>query len=106
MMSKEERERLIEKSKENEKIRKALAEHKRIIAAKPIHHVPNDPRLMNMKKKDAVKLIAQYNENIAKAEGLLETMKEPVKVAAPIVEEKEESVSKKTKKKGYSKKVE
>ena len=104
MMSKEERKRLIEKSKEQDKIKKALAEEKRILAAKPIHHVPADPRLKKLPKREAAKIIAQYNDNIAKAEGLLEIAKEPLKIEQPKVEK--EIVPEKKKKKSYSKKVE
>lgn len=112
MMSKEERKKLIEKSKEQDRIKKALAEERRLLAAKPIHYVPTDPRLKNLPKKEAVKIIAQYNENIARAEGLMDTLSAPAKTATPKVEAPKEKVdesrkeTKKTKKSYYKKKVE
>ncbi len=79
-MSKEERKRLIAKAKDNAKIAQAIAEEKKIIASKPIHHMPTDSRLAHLpkyadpKKPDepcAVDIINARREKVARGAALM-----------------------------------
>lgn len=71
MMNPEERKRLIAKGKDNAKIAEAIMEEKRILASKPVHHMQPDPRLKTMKKADAVKLLNEKREKMARGVALM-----------------------------------
>ncbi len=79
MMSAERRKALIAKAKEQEEIKKAIREEKLLLASKPVYTLPPDPRLKSLPKEEAVKVIQQHNENLAKSISVREEgLKEPV----------------------------
>lgn len=67
-MDKVERKKLVAKGAENKRIAEAEAEERRILQSKPVLFVPNDPRLANLPKAEAIKIIHARTENLRRFE--------------------------------------
>jgi len=93
-----ERKALIAKAKEQDLIRKAIAEEKRIIASKPIHFMSQDPNLAHLPKREAIKIINQRRENMARG---IATINEEVTLP-----KEEPKVAEEKPKRGRRKKIE